>query len=256
MERSAASDAFIPILGDGIKWTGTAGDHFVYNAGWFFDKWSETESFNRNDRQFVMRVVWLPLPKESAPLLHIAAEIRHARSDDGFLEFRSKPEAFPAQQNAVETGKFAADATDMLGLEAYFIDGPLFLGSEYYINRVSAPDAGNPVFNGGEVVGTYLITGETRPYNEKNAFFEAITPKHAVFDHGTGAIEAVVRYSQVDLNDAQIAGGRFWRITPQLNWYLSRDIRFELAYGYGRLNRFGLDGAIQFLQIRLQLTTM
>jgi phosphate-selective porin OprO/OprP len=256
MERSAASDAFIPILADGVTWTGSAGDHIVYNAGGFLDEWSETEGFNRNDNQVVMRVVYLPLPKEDVPLLHLAVEARHGSSNNGFLQFRSKPEAFPAQSYAVDTGKFAAEATDMVGFEAYLIDGPLMLGSEYYINRVTSPDFRNPVFNGGDVVATYLITGETRPYNEKGAFFEAITPKHSVFDHGTGAVEVVLRYSQVNLDSAGIAGGRFWRITPQINWYLSRDIRFEIASGYSMLHRFGIDGETGYLQVRIQLTQM
>jgi hypothetical protein len=38
-----------------------------------------------------------------------------------------------------------------------------------------------------------------------------------------------------------------------LNWHLSGNIRFEVAYGYGSLDRFGLVGKTQFFQTRLQL---
>jgi phosphate-selective porin OprO and OprP len=41
-----------------------------------------------------------------------------------------------------------------------------------------------------------------------------------------------------------------------VNWYLSKVVRFELAYGYGVLDRFGLKGATQFFQMRLQLTLL
>ena len=48
-------------------------------------------------------------------------------------------------------------------------------------------------------------------------------------------------------------GGRYWRFTPMLNWYLSDHVRLELAYGYGSLDRFGVVGKTQFFQTRLQL---
>jgi phosphate-selective porin OprO/OprP len=41
-----------------------------------------------------------------------------------------------------------------------------------------------------------------------------------------------------------------------LNWYLSPELRFELAYGYGVLDRFGIKGATQFFQSRIQITIL
>jgi phosphate-selective porin OprO/OprP len=38
-----------------------------------------------------------------------------------------------------------------------------------------------------------------------------------------------------------------------VNWYLSDNVRLEMAYGYGRLDRFSLQGNTQFFQTRLQL---
>ena len=38
-----------------------------------------------------------------------------------------------------------------------------------------------------------------------------------------------------------------------LNWYLSDNVRWELAYGYGSLDRFGVTGKTHFFQTRLQL---
>lgn len=35
--------------------------------------------------------------------------------------------------------------------------------------------------------------------------------------------------------------------------HLSDNLRFELAYGYGTLDRFGLEGTTQFFQSRIQL---
>jgi phosphate-selective porin OprO/OprP len=38
-----------------------------------------------------------------------------------------------------------------------------------------------------------------------------------------------------------------------INWYFSENARFELAYGYGVLDRFGKNGATHFFQSRIQL---
>jgi phosphate-selective porin OprO/OprP len=50
-----------------------------------------------------------------------------------------------------------------------------------------------------------------------------------------------------------VRGGKFGRITPMVNWYLSDHVRLEFAYGYGHLDRFDLKGNTQFFQTRLQL---
>jgi phosphate-selective porin OprO/OprP len=254
-ERSTANDAFLPILADGVKWTGTIpSGKFVYNLGWFNDTRSENESFNKNDKQFAARAVWLPFAKTDRSLLHLALEARYGEADDGQFRYRSKPESFPAQQYAIDTGKFAASHSNMIGVEAYYRPGPLMFGMEYFLNKVSSREAGDPLFHGGEIFAAYLLTGETRPYNARGAFFEAISPARPVFSGGPGAWEVVLRLSYTDLDSGPIQGGTFWRLTPMVNWHLSDNVRFELSYGYGVLDKSGIKGGTQFLQTRLQLT--
>jgi phosphate-selective porin OprO/OprP len=60
--------------------------------------------------------------------------------------------------------------------------------------------------------------------------------------------------SYIDLDDRHIQGGKLWRLTTLMNWYLSDNVRLEFAYGYGILDRFGLEGNTHFFQSRLQLT--
>jgi phosphate-selective porin OprO/OprP len=38
-----------------------------------------------------------------------------------------------------------------------------------------------------------------------------------------------------------------------VNWHLSDNVRLEMAYGYGHLDRFDLKGNTHFFQTRLQL---
>jgi len=253
-ERATMNDALIPILGDGVKWTGgIPSGKLVYNVGYFFDYYSETESFNKNDNQYVGRAVWLPNAGTDKPLLHLALEARYGAANNGQLQYRSKPESFLAQSYAIDTGKFPASHANTLGVETYYRPGPLMFGMEYFFNQVSSPQTNNPFFNGGEIFAAYLFTGEVHPYNTRGAFFEAVSPARPVFDGGPGAWEAVLRYSYSDMDSGTIQGGRFWRITPMVNWYLSDNVRLEFVYGYGQLDRFGLTGYTQFFQARIQL---
>ena len=70
---------------------------------------------------------------------------------------------------------------------------------------------------------------------------------------GPGAWEAVLKLTYLDLDDGAIHGGRFWRLTPMVNWYLTDHLRLELAYGVGQLDRFGVVGTTQFFQSRIQM---
>jgi phosphate-selective porin OprO/OprP len=101
---------------------------------------------------------------------------------------------------------------------------------------------------------SWLVTGETRAYNTVGGYFKAVSPARTVFQGGPGALELVGRFSYIDLDGGSLRGGRFCRFTPMLNWHLSDNLRLEVAYGYGTLDRFDLRGATQFFQSRIQMT--
>jgi phosphate-selective porin OprO/OprP len=103
---------------------------------------------------------------------------------------------------------------------------------------------------------SYVFTGESRPYTTVSGIYSFVPVKKSIFKGGIGAIEAVIRYSQLDLNDGLVTGGKFSRITPMINWYLSPVLRWEFAYGYGILDRYNLKGATQFFQSRVQIVIL
>ena len=74
-----------------------------------------------------------------------------------------------------------------------------------------------------------------------------------MFKGGHGAIEAVLRVSYSDLDTDSLSGGKFWRVTPVVNWHLSDQARFSVSYGVGGLDRFGGHSITEFFQARLQL---
>jgi phosphate-selective porin OprO/OprP len=252
MERSTMSDATIPILADGIKWLGYSPKHgFLWNLGLYHDYTSQGQSFSTYSSQYVARIAWLPIHSEKGKLFHLGVNLRYGKPEDGQLRLRSRPEAFPAPY-FVDTGQFPASTTRMAGYEVYYRPHNWLFGSEYWFMKVTSPSRGNPTFQGGDAVATWLITGETRPYNTIGGFFREIVPARPVFSGGPGAWELVFRYSYTDLDSRGVQGGRFARFTPMVNWYLSDSVRLEFAYGYGHLDRFDLKGNTQFFQSRVQ----
>jgi phosphate-selective porin OprO/OprP len=206
------------------------------------------------DHEQVARVGWLPIRADKGhTLLHHGVSLRHGTPENRQLRLRSRPESFQAPY-VVDTGVFAAEGINMSGLEAYYRSGPLLLGSEIFIQNVDSVSTGNPQFNGGEVFVTWNVTGETRPYKPAGGYFMAVSPSRPVGMGGPGAIELVLRYSDVDLDAGTLRGGKFRRLTPMVNWHLSDNIRLEFAYGYGELDRFGMTGKTRFFTMRTQFT--
>lgn len=253
IERSTALDAFVPILADGIKYFGySPRAHLLWNIGAYDDALSKNESFSQYQNQVVGRIGWLPVLSEAkGEVAHIAVSVRDAVPEDHLLKLRSRPESYLSPY-FVDTGQFSADRATGTGIEAFYRKGPWLYGTEYNFVHLDASTVGNPTVNGGDAVVSWNITGETRPYNPTTGTFRSVSPKHTVFEGGRGAWEAVLRFSYIDLDDAGLHGGKFWRVTPMVNWHLSDNFRVDLAYGVGTLDRFDLKGRTQFFQLRLQ----
>jgi phosphate-selective porin len=66
-ERATINDALIPILADGLKWTGTIpSGKLVYSAGFFPNSRTQNESFDKHDKTVTGRAIWLPPERPAA----------------------------------------------------------------------------------------------------------------------------------------------------------------------------------------------
>jgi phosphate-selective porin OprO/OprP len=188
-------------------------------------------------------------------VLHLAVNYRYGKPDDDIIRVRSRPESNPAPY-FIDTDIISTTGSNHLGLEAYYSRGSWMFGTEVYRHQFNSPEAASNVFSGGDLTVTYMITGEARPYNTTSGIYGFAPVDRPVFKGGPGAWEVVLRYSSFDLDDGPIHGGKYWKITPMVNWFLSKEVRLELGYGYGVLDRFNLKGATQFFQARIQLTVL
>jgi phosphate-selective porin OprO and OprP len=254
VERFTFSDAAIPLLADGIKWMGYVPEkNVLWNLGVYTNWLTEGESYSYYQNQVVGRLAYLRMDSATAGTLwHVGVGVHVGKPEHDTLRLKSKPEAFEAT-NFVDTGTFPATLGTIVGLEAYYRDGPWLYGSEYYVEQARSAQYNNPQFHGGDAFVAWIVTGETRPYAAPLGTFRAVSPARPVFKGGPGAIEAVLRVSYIDLDSDSLSGGKFWRVTPTVNWHLSDQARLSFAYGIGGLDRFGGHSRTEFFQARLQL---
>jgi phosphate-selective porin OprO/OprP len=255
-ERQMALDA-VPILADGIKWFGSLKKSRVFwNLGYYNDVVSEGQGFSTFAWQGVARVGWLPIyDTKKNKLLHIAGEIEYGKPLNEKFTMKSRPESNPTPQ-LINTGAFDASKAMQLGFEIYYRNNRFMMGSETVMHSFTSDKADDHKFYGGNVVFSYMITKTVRPYTTKGSIFGFVPVKRSIFKGGMGEFEAVLHASTLNLNDGSIKGGQMWRITPMVNWYMTKIIRMEFIYGYGILDRYDKKGHVQFFETRIQFTVM
>lgn len=232
----------------GVQGSGPlAGDRMTWAAGWYND-WLETgASFEDNANDYVGRITGLAqVSPDNRNFLHLGLGLRRAGSDAGMLRLSGRPESNVADRY-VDTGEFAADYAGSLSLESVWQRGPLALTFEQIFTRADAPASGNPEFGGRYFMVSWMLTGESRAYNRSLGYAGAVTPGRR-----TGAFELVARVSQLDLDDAAIAGGELDKFYLGLNWWSSQQWKAGVGYGHADLERDGSGGVTKMLLLRLQ----
>jgi phosphate-selective porin OprO/OprP len=252
LERAEIEDEIIPIQNDGIRWMAyLPKQHLVWNLGYFNETVLKNPLYPFMDQQYASRVIWLPLLSEKeGKVLHIAANLKYGNPKDGMTQLKARPEASTAPY-FLDTGVFPAQHEKVIGPEVWYRDNSLLFGGAYYFVGTEAPQ-GNHRFHGGDMWASWLMTGEVRKYNTRGGLFDFVYPKSSLFKGGKGAFEATLHATYTNDDSGIIQGGKFWRVTPTLAWYPSYEFRVTVGYGYGVLDRFGIRGATQFFQVRLQ----
>ena len=212
-------------------------DRMSFNVGIYTD----------NGTQISSRLTGLPIDSaDGRKFLHVGVGFRHMSDDAGELRFKGRPES-NITDNYVDTGKFAASYANQLSLESLLNSGPFSLLTEYATAWVESPEKGNPNFSGYYFTGSYVLTGETRPYDKKVGYARRIIPKSR-----WGAVELVGRFGHLDIDDALVSGGRLAKWYGGVNWWASRQWKVGMGYGLADLDRFNTTGRTHLLMTRAQ----
>lgn len=216
IERSLPT-AFIPDRRLGIGWQ-KSGDNWMAFVSAFGD---EAVSDGTRGKGFGGRLVYLPM-KEGNNLLHLGIAAGWAERDGDTLRFRARPEAHQDSARLVNTGRFAADDFNRIGLEAAMVQGRLSLQGEYMRVDVSRPGASDVSFDGYYIYASYFLTDDYRPYKLSDGAFQRVKPTA-----DSGAWELAVRLSNINLSDDDIRGGEEDNVTLSASYYATSHLRFS-----------------------------
>lgn len=148
------------------------------------------------------------------------------------VRFRAKPESNILAQRFVDTGELrSVDDFNIAGVELAGAWDAISLQTEFQRVRVSRDSGfGALDFTSSYAQLAWTLTGEARPYRMDRGVFEGIKPVKSFGKDGWGAFEVAARYSEIDLNDSSITGGRERNATAALSWYLNSLLRVSANY--------------------------
>lgn len=241
-ERAAVLDAMFQVRNVGVTVSSRNREGRIsWAAGVFNDWFDESQSFDESSTQFVGRVTGLAwASRDESHLFHLGLGVRYNNATES-LRYGARPE-FHQSPLFVDTGEFDADETLMYDLEASWRRGPYWVAAELVRNEVDAPELGNPVFGGYHITGSWILTGEMRPYNRHNGTLGPVPVSRTVYQGGKGAWEAAARYSSLDLSDGSMDGGQMDILSLGLNWSVTPTFIVNLNYRHIILDRYGLRG--------------
>jgi len=207
----------------------TANNDWSLAAGIFGDSVSTKGGSKDEDWGFGSRATWSPINSKTNVLhLGVAANYRNTESATT-AQFKTQPETHVAGVNIVDTGTITGvDDVLKLGAEIAYVNGPFSTQAEYIKTDVNRNAASDLDFDAWYVQAGYFFTGESRNY--KKGKFGGITPTSIVGEGGIGAWELALRYSTIDLSDADIDGGEADAMTVGLNWFATPSLRFSANY--------------------------
>jgi len=233
----------------GVKLTRVIGadQRMTATVGVFNDWFVTSGSFASSGTDFTARVTGLVWDRnDGKSFLHLGASVRYAGADNDTMRYKGRP-ASNVADNYVDTGNLPGDHAWHTGLEALWNEGPFSVLAEYNHAAVNSPAKGDPNFSGYYVTGSWVLTGETRPYDRTVGFARRVMPQGR-----WGAPELVVRFSHVDLDDGVVQGGKFDQTYLGINWWATRRWKFGFGWGHTKLDRFGTTGVTDAYLSRLQ----
>ena len=224
-----------------------AKDKISFSFGVYNDWFQNGNSFTKSGTQFSTRLTGLPVEsKKKKEFLHLGVAFRYNGADAGKMRFRGRPES-NVTDHYVDTGNFEAKHANELAFEALYNRGSFSVLTEYVKAWVESPKYENPSFSGTYIIGSYVLTGETRPYDKLVGYARRVIPKSRF-----GAVELVGRFGYLDIDDRLIKGGKLKKWYVGVNWWASRQWKFGVGYGLADLDRFDTTGRTQMLITRLQ----
>jgi phosphate-selective porin OprO and OprP len=232
----------------GVKYSNNLANQRIFiRGGWFNDWRVKGNPYSGSSNQYTARFTALPLMSaDKSSYLHLAFAARWIGATSGQLQFVARPESNVTTPYP-DTGKFPARSSTNYGFEGLANSGPVSFLAEYIYTTTAAPTVGNPDFYGAYLTGSWVITGEHRPYDTSVGYARRIIPQHKY-----GAWEIVGRIGRVDLTNKAVQGGTLNAYSANISWWPNRRYRVSTDYGFYPLYRSGIVGTTAQFHARFQ----
>jgi phosphate-selective porin OprO/OprP len=249
MER-ALPNAFVPSFQIGAL-ARTSGDGWGASFGYFDRRFDDDRIDDSIGPGLSGRLTFYPL-RERGRLIHLGLSANYREPDGNTVRYRARPEARFARA-LVDTGTIDnVEETLAVGVEAATVLGPLSLQGEYIVNQVGRSADADLDFSGWYAYASWFVTGESRRYSRGSGVFGQVRPESE-----WGAWELGLRYSAIDLDDADVTGGKLSDITLGLNWYPKSRFNTRVMLNYvmadAEPNRNGVDESPEAILLRAQV---
>jgi phosphate-selective porin OprO and OprP len=189
-----------------------------------------------------VRTGWQADRTDGVFYLGAAAAIEHRPEDAGSLSLQIAPEFRNYRRGAAVS---AGQVEDSLfgGVEAAWQHGPLTVKAEVTRRDWDSLTTTDVTRTGGWIEASWMLTGETKPFDFRAARFNAVVPRAP-----GGAFDIAARVTSVELDGS---GRETYRsLSLGANWYRDESWRVGL---FGMLADYGSsDDAISGVALRLQ----
>lgn len=248
MERTPGSNSFFTRSVGVMMRNATDSQRLTWAFGVFHAE-NDNFGFGIGDGEYVEagRVTCLPwYEDEGQRLLHLGVGAKHAHLDQNQIELRGRPSVrtMPGvlEPALADTGTIGGTTQETLDMELASVYGPWTVQSEYYCTFIhdavfpnAAPPQGIPrgtlFYQGSYFEVLYFLTGESQPYDLKQATFGRIVPRRNFNiwgdEHGCGAWQVGVRYGYLDLQNKGVNGATLNDIVLGLNWFLNPNAKVQ-----------------------------
>lgn len=230
----------------GVDWARSFDKKLLLNLAYFDG--GDLDGANEGNT-WAARAVYTP-SQTDGKLLHFGLSGSRERRDLRTARVRVRQEASLGSTALVDSRTLRdVDAIDRYGAEFIWRSGPYAVQAEWLRIDARQDHVSDDVRgDGGYVQGSWMITGETRPYRRTGGLHNPTPSK------SSGAVELALRYSDASIDAPLARYDRQDSWTVGLNWYLGKYTRLMTNYVHTHAEGPVGDTALDTLQVRAQLS--
>jgi phosphate-selective porin OprO/OprP len=184
-------------------------------------------------------------------VVHLGVTNRYSNGRSG-INYNVKPEIYKSPA-FIQSEYIPTDFMDLVCVEASYLNGPLWVFSEYTHNYIKSTNNGNLNLSTFQVTGSWVLTGEHRSYNYNNGSINPIPVANSILQGGMGAWELTARFSNYNLMDLPTQPAKMNIASLGVNCWLTNAACFSINYHHIRQKEPGTIGISNAINARLML---